>query len=83
MSVQVDFDRPKYNNTSPDFCPADIDNLILLLNGNEVGVQARSALLEIARSLVGSIDGKDLLFLEGFLEMSPEKRVEFLLNMKA
>ena len=83
MSVQVDFDSPKYNNTSPDFCPADIDNLILSLNGNEVGIQARSTFLEIARSLVGSVDGKDLLLLDGFLEMSSEKRVEFLLNMKA
>ena len=80
-SFQVDFDRPKAPLRV--ISPAEIDDLLLLLNGDEVGVQARSAFLEIARGLVGSIEGRDHLLLDGFLEMSHEQRVEMLLNFKA
>ena len=74
---------PKSKNTSPDFCPAEIDNLLLLLSGDEVGEQARSDFLEIARGIVGSIDGRDHLLLVEFLKMSHEQRVGLLVNIKA
>ena len=86
FSFQVDFDRPKSKNTLPEFCPAEIDNLLLLLNGDEVGEPARSAFLDIARGLVGSFDGSDHLleiYLVRFEKMSHEQRVGVLGNIKA
>jgi len=51
--------------SSPNSSPTALDNLALLLYGDELGVQqARSAVLERARGVVGSIVGRDHEHLE-------------------
>jgi hypothetical protein len=55
--------------SSPDSSPASLDALALFLYGDELGVQqARSAVLERARAVVGSIVGRDHVLLEQLAE---------------
>jgi len=55
--------------SSPDSSPAALDDLALFLYGDELGVQqARSAVLERARGVVGSIIGRDHMLLEQLAE---------------